>query len=339
MRFGLIGYGLWGRHHAASIVKAADAELAAIACGDDASFDAAKSDFPGIPVFRGYEQILSDQTIDAIDAVIPNHLHCEVAVAALDAGKHLLLEKPMALTEDECDRIIAAADRNNRVVTIGHEFRLSTQWGRIKRIIDNGDIGEPLYANVSLFRFPYRPGSGDWRYDESKVGSWTLEEPVHFFDSLMWYFEERGDPVSVQAFGSSRSGNPGMSENFTAILRWPGRLYGVVTQSLAGFEHHHVMEIVGTEGSIRTWWSGAMDRTREPEFEIKVLSKGRDTCETLVVPPSGELFELEEELKQAVAAFCEGKPIVSAAEARKRIIVCLQAERSLADGRELALSF
>ena len=339
MRFGLIGYGLWGKHHAASIQKAPGAELAAIACADDASEESAKTDFPDVPVFRGYDQILADLSIDAVDVVVPNFLHCEVAVAALNAGKHMLLEKPMALTADECDQIIAAANRNQRVVTIGHEFRLSTQWGRLKQAIDDGDIGEPLYANVSLFRFPYRPGSGGWRYDEKKVGSWTLEEPVHFFDSLMWYFEDWGDPASVHSFGSSRGDVPGMSDNFTAILRWPGQLYAVVTQSLAGFEHHHIMEIVGTEGSIRTWWSGTMDRTREPAFEIKIQSKGRDACETLSVPPSGELFELEEELRQAVIAFREGKPIVSAEEARKRIIVCLEAERSLLEGRELTLSF
>ena len=339
VRFGLIGYGLWGQHHAASIVKAPGAELAGIACGDGASTEAARKAHPDVPIHSDYRELLARDDIDAVDVVVPNHLHCEVAVAALDAGKHMLLEKPMALSVSECDQIIAAAKRNNRVVTIGHEFRLSTQWGTLKKIIDDGDIGEPLYANVSLFRFPYRPGAGSWRYEPGKVGSWTLEEPVHFFDNLMWYFEAWGDPVSVHSFGSSKDRAEGMSDNFTSILRWPGSLYAVVTQTLAGFEHHHIMEIVGSEGSIRTWWSGTMDRTWEPVFEIKVQRKGQDACETLSVPPSGELYELEEELRRAVEAFRDRKPIVSGEEARKRIIVCLEAERSLAEGKELALKF
>ena len=339
MKFGLIGYGLWGQHHAASIVKASGAELAAIACGDGASAEAAHKAYPDVPVYADYRELLARDDIDAVDVVVPNHLHCEVAVAALDAGKHMLLEKPMALSVDECDRIIAAAKRNDRVVTIGHEFRLSTQWGALKEIIDAGEIGEPLYANVSLFRFPYRPGAGSWRYEPGKVGSWTLEEPVHFFDSLMWYFEPWGDPVSVLSVGSSKDRAQGMSDNFTSILRWPGSLYAVVTQTLAGFEHHHIMEITGSRGSIRTWWSGTMDRTWEPTFEIKVQRKGQDACETLSVPPSGELYELEEELRRAVDAFRERKPIVSGEEARKRIIVCLEAERSLTEGKELALKF
>ncbi len=339
MKFGLIGYGLWGQHHAASIVKAPGAELGAIACGDGASAKAAHEAYPDVPIYGDYRELLAREDIDAVDVVVPNHLHCEVGVAALEAGKHMLLEKPMALSVDECDRIIETAKRNDRIVTIGHEFRLSTQWGALKQIIDAGEIGEPLYANVSLFRFPYRPGAGAWRYEPGKVGSWTLEEPVHFFDSLMWYFEPWGDPVSVLSVGSSKNRAEGMSDNFTSILRWPGSLYAVVTQTLAGFEHHHIMEITGSAGSIRTWWSGTMDRTWEPTFEIKVQRKGEDACETLSVPPSGELYELEEELRRAVEAFRERKPIVSGEEARKRIIVCLEAERSLTEGKELALKF
>ena len=82
-----------------------------------------------------------------------------------------------------------------------------------------------------------------------------------------------------------------------------------------------------------------MDRTRDPAFEIKVQRKGQKACEVLTVPPSGELFELEEELRRAVTAFRERKPIVSGEEARKRIIVCLEAERSLAEGKERPLAF
>jgi myo-inositol 2-dehydrogenase/D-chiro-inositol 1-dehydrogenase len=339
VRFGLIGYGLWGRHHAAAIAAAPGAELAAIACGDGVSAEAARAAYPDVPLYADYRELLAVDGIDAVDVVVPNHLHCEVGVAALKAGKDVLLEKPMALTAGECDRLIEAARRHGRVLTIGHEFRLSTQWGALKEIIERGDIGDPLYANVSLFRFPYRPGTGAWRYEPGKVGSWTLEEPVHFFDSLMWYFEPWGDPVSVLSIGSSKSRDAGMSDNFTSIVRWPGSLYAVVTQTLGGFEHHHIMEIVGTAGSIRTWWSGTMDRTREPVFEIKVQRKGQEACEVLKVPPSGELFELEEELRRAVKAFRDRKPIVSGEEARKRIIVCLEAERSLAEGKELALSF
>jgi myo-inositol 2-dehydrogenase/D-chiro-inositol 1-dehydrogenase len=339
LRLGLIGYGLWGRHHAQAIVKTPGATLAAIACAGAESAAAARADFPAVPVFRGYRPLLERADLDAIDIVVPNHRHAEIGVAALEAGKDVLLEKPMALTAAECDRLVEAATRHGRVLTIGHELRLSAQWGRVKTMVDQGEIGEPLYALVSLFRFPYRRGSGGWRYAAEQVGSWTLEEPVHFFDLLMWYFEQAGDPTSVLAAGSPRDRGPGMQSNFSAVIRWPGGLYGLVTHTLGGFEHHQVLEVVGREGSLRTWWSGTMDRTLHPTFELKVQRRGSEACETVAIAASGELFELEEELRQVVQGFRERRPIVAGAEARKRVILCVEAERSLAEGREVALRF
>lgn len=345
MRIGLIGYGLWGRHHAEAIVKAApDAELAAIACASERTAAAARERFPDLPIHRDYRALLDDRSIEAVDIVVPNHLHAEVGVAALQAGKHVLLEKPMALSVEGCDRLIAAAQGSGKVLTIGHEFRLSTQWGRIKTLIQEGAIGSPLYANVSLFRFPYRQGSGGWRYDRERVGSWILEEPVHFFDSVMWYFEALGDPDRLVAFGNGReqvdgSSRASMAHNFSTVVRWPAGEYAVITQSLAGFEHHHVMEVVGSDGSIRTWWSGAEDRTREPSFELKVKRAGAERAEALTLAASGELFELDEELRLVVDAFRTGRPIVSGEEARKRVLICLAAEQALAEGREVALDF
>jgi myo-inositol 2-dehydrogenase/D-chiro-inositol 1-dehydrogenase len=345
LKFGLIGYGLWGKHHAEAIVKAPGAELAAIACHSEATAAAARARFPELPVHVGYHELLADPSIEAVDIVVPNHMHEEVGIAALKAGKHVLLEKPMALSVKACDNLMAAAEASGKVLTIGHEFRLSTQWGKLKELVAEGAIGKPLYANVSLFRFPYRGGSGGWRYNRDQVGSWILEEPVHFFDSLMWYFEELGDPDRIVAFGNGRpapgtQGNESaMAHNFSSVMHWPGGAYAVITQSLAGFEHHHVMELVGTEGSIRTWWSGAEDRTREPAFEIKVQRAGQAKAEVLKVAASGELFELDLELCLVVDAFKAGRPIVSGEEARKRILICLAAEQALAGGREIKLDF
>jgi myo-inositol 2-dehydrogenase/D-chiro-inositol 1-dehydrogenase len=345
LRFGLIGYGLWGTHHAEAIAKAPGAELVAIACQSDKTAEAARKRFPDIAVYRDYNSLLADASIEAVDIVVPNHLHEEIGIAALKAGKHVLLEKPMALSVAACDHLIDAAKASGKVLSIGHEFRLSTQWGRLKELVADGTIGRPLYANVSLFRFPYRPGAGGWRYKRDLVGSWILEEPVHFFDSVMWYFEELGDPDRIVAFGNGRpapgtEGNASaMAHNFSAIMRWPGGAYAVITQSLAGFEHHHVMEIVGSEGSIRTWWSGAEDRTREPSFEIKVQRAGQQKAEKIEAVTSGELFELDQELCLAVEAFKANRPIVTGEEARKRILVCVAAEQALAEGREVELDF
>jgi len=339
MRFGLIGYGLWGRHHATAIRKAPGAVLAAIACRSEATAALARRDFPDVPVHLDYRDLLARADVDVADVVVPNHLHEEIGVAALDQGKDVLLEKPMAATAAQCDRLLAAARRSGRILTIGHELRLSTQWGRVKAIIDAGDIGEPRYALHTLFRFPYRPGAEGWRHDRSRVGSWILEEPVHAFDSLMWYLESHGDPVSILALGNGRRPEEGMEDNFTALLRFRGGAYAGVTETLAAFEYHHVTEVVGRDGAIRAWWSGTLDRTRRPAFELKVKRRGAAEAETVSLAASGELFELEAQLAQAVVAFRARRPLVSGEEARKRVIVCLEAERSLREGREIPLTF
>ena len=339
MRFGLIGFGAWGRLHAQAIRKAPGAILAAIACGSAAGAEAATRVYPQVAIHRDWRSLLVEGTIDAVDIVVPNHLHAEMAIAALEAGKCVLLEKPMAISIAECDRVVETVERTGGVLSVGHEFRLSTQWGAIKQLIEDRQIGHPLYAMVSLFRFPYRRGSGDWRYDQSRVGSWILEEPVHFFDMVMWWLEGCGNPASVQAFGNAKAARTGMNDNFSAVLRWENGAYAVITQTLAGFEHHHVVEVVGTEGAVRGWWSGAMDRTQTPKHGLSVQRRGRSACEMIEHAASGEVFELEQQLAAIVAAFDEGRSLVSAREARKRIVVCLEAERSLHEVRAIALQF
>jgi myo-inositol 2-dehydrogenase/D-chiro-inositol 1-dehydrogenase len=338
LRFGLIGYGLWGCHHATAIASAPDATLAAIACASEATAARAARDFPAVPVEIGYPRLLGRPDIDAVAIVVPNHLHAEVGVAALEAGKHVLLEKPMATTVADCDRLIAAARAAGRVLTIGHELRLSAQYGRIKALIDAGDIGTPQYLSFSLFRFPFRPGSGGWRYDATRVGSWILEEPFHFFDFAMWYFEHLGDPVSVLALGNTDRHGAAMSDHFTAILRFPGSVHAVITETLAGFEYHQTLHIAGSEGAIRSWWSGTLDRTLHPTFELRLERRGKGV-DTVSVERSGELVELGVQAREVIGAFARGRALVSGEEARKRIVVCLAAEASLREGHEVGLTF
>jgi myo-inositol 2-dehydrogenase/D-chiro-inositol 1-dehydrogenase len=320
----------------------ADATLSAICARSDAAAARARADFPDLTVYRDYRDLVVDAAVEVVDVVTPNHTHAEIGMAALAAGKDLLLEKPMATTVEGCDRLIAAARRNDRLINVGHELRLSSQWSTVKKLIDQGAIGRPAYANLSLFRRPYRPGEGGWRHDPGRVGSWILEEPVHFYDLIMWYFEACGDPLAVRATGTSSgraaaSGQPGMDDNFSSVLTFPRGRYATITQSLAGFEHHTLLEITGDDGALRTWWSGGDARALEPTFELKVMAKGAREPERLEIKSSGEVFELEEEIRQTVAAFRERRTLVSGEDARKRIAVCLAAERSVREAREIGL--
>lgn len=337
--FGLIGYGAWGRLHGEAIARAHGARLAAIACRTEATAAAARRDFPEVPVHLDYREVLARPEVEAVDIVLPNHLHAEVGVAALDQGKHVLLEKPLACSVEECDRLIAAARRSGQVLSVGHELRLSAQWGRIKALIDAGEIGEPRYALFGLFRFAYRRGAGGWRYQRDRVGSWILEEPVHAFDLVRWYFDGTGEPLSLHAWADAGAAGPAMPRSFSAVVRFARGGYAVITQTVGGFEYHQVVEVAGTEGAVRGWWSGALDRTREAAFALTVQRRGGATSEEIPVARSGEVFELEEQLARTVSAFRVGRPLVSGEEARKSVVMCIEAERSIREGGPVALRF
>src|SRR5262249_47344907 len=142
-----------------------------------------------------------------------------------------------------------------------------------KQLLDAGAIGQPLYALVELWRKPYRLGADGWRYDIGRVGNWILEEPIHFFDLARWYFSSCGEPISVfaQAHGK-QPGHPELHAHFTATLTFPTGAFAVIAQCLGGWEHHQIVKLSGTEGSLWASWSGAMDRTFQPTFSLKRLS-------------------------------------------------------------------
>jgi myo-inositol 2-dehydrogenase / D-chiro-inositol 1-dehydrogenase len=102
VRFGLIGYGLFGKHHAAAIQRATNAELVGIAVRSESSRTVAGAEHPRVTIHEHYEELLARDDVDVIDIVVPNHLHFPMALAALKSGKHVLLEKPMALTVEQC---------------------------------------------------------------------------------------------------------------------------------------------------------------------------------------------------------------------------------------------
>jgi myo-inositol 2-dehydrogenase/D-chiro-inositol 1-dehydrogenase len=333
VRFGLIGYGAWGSHHARAIVETERAELAAIAAHSEASQAAARAAHPGVRVVGDWRELLGDPSIEAVDVVLPTHLHHSVGCAALAAGKHLLMEKPMAATEAECADLIACARQHGRLLAVGHELRLSSLWGRIKALIEAGAIGEPQYALIELWRRPYRQGAGGWRYDISRVGNWILEEPIHFFDLARWYFAGLGDPVTVSARANSRqAGHPELQDNFSAFVDFPGGAYAVISHTLSAFEHHQTVKLTGTRGALWARWSGALDRATDPLCSLQHFD-GETVHPLAITRPAGEVFELAQEIDALAGAIREGTPLPATGEdGLWSVALCLRAQASVERG-------
>lgn len=336
MRVAIIGFGGWGQVHAASVHKLPDHELTAIACNTEKTASLARERYPEAQVFTNYRDALKHPAVEAVHIVVPSYLHLEVTLAALESGKHVILEKPMALSLEEADRLLEATKATDRVVTVVHELRVSQQWSAVRNAIAEGRIGKPRYALLNLFRFPYRTGAAGWRYIPEQVGSWVLEEPIHFIDLLLWYFRELGPPRSVSAFVNPDE--TALSRDFTAVFRFDDGAHGVISQTLSAFEHHQVVEVAGTNGAIRSLWSGAMDRTDHPEFSLWIRSGAEGTPERISFPGnSGELFEIESYLDRALHAFTEGQSLYTVEQERELIRLCLAAEESARTGSTVEL--
>jgi myo-inositol 2-dehydrogenase / D-chiro-inositol 1-dehydrogenase len=332
MKIGLIGYGAWGSHHADAIVETPGLELVRICAQSEESRAAARQKL-GVPVTADYRELLATPGLEAVDIVLPTDMHHEVAGASLRAGKHVLLEKPMALTTEQCEDLIAVARQADRTLYVAHEFRLSTQWGRMRNLIAEGVVGEVQAVTVDLFRFPYRLGSQGWRHNAKRVGSWVLEEPIHFFDLVCWWLREAGAPVTVYARASRLpSTADGLWDNIAAVLDFPTGAHATLTQNLAIAEHHLIAKVAGTKGALIARWDGEADRTTKPSATLQLFD-GRE-MKHLPIESSGEFFELRSELAHIVDV-CrkQAKPVISAEEAALAVKVSWAAEHSIRSGQ------
>lgn len=332
LRFGLVGWGRWGACHAEAIRREPGAELAAVAVSSAESARRVAAEL-GMPAFGDYREMLGrgDLGLDVVDVVAPNWLHGEIALAALEAGCHVLIEKPLATTLAACDAVLETARRRERVVAVGHELRLSPLWGRLKVEIDAGRIGRPLSCAIRLWRRSFRPGSAGWRHDPARVGSWILEEPIHFFDLARWYLAELGEPTAVYARAAGRQAE--LDDSLAAIVSFPNGGFAGISQTTAGAEHHLLAEVVGSDASLRLVWSGASDRSEEPAYRLE-MTIGDEAREIVVDETPTETGDLRAEIAAVARCLAEGtSPPADGHDGRWAVRLCLASEESARTGQ------
>jgi predicted dehydrogenase len=155
-------------------------------------------DFSQIRQYERIDEALADREIDAIDICLPTDLHATMAIAALNAGKHVLVEKPLALNEAQAESVLRAAELSGKILMTGQVLRFLPAYAAAARIVKSGEIGP---VRMALFRrHCARPSWGGWLTDPARSGGGIFDLLIHDVDYSISLF---GEPQSITAAGSA----------------------------------------------------------------------------------------------------------------------------------------
>ena len=177
----LLGAGFMASAHATSYAAIEGAEVRVV-CGLEADRVRALADRLGAEASDDWEVAIAAPGVDAVDVCLPTPLHRPVTTRALAAGKHVLLEKPVALTLEDADAIGAAASASGRVLMVGHVLRFMPEIAELRRVVASGELGRPLAATAIRLSPP--ADWNDWMGDPARSGGTLVDLAIHDFDIL-----------------------------------------------------------------------------------------------------------------------------------------------------------
>ncbi len=185
IRVGVIGTGFANVVHIPAFQSCPDTEVVAICSGHRANAERTAASF-GIPrVYDDHTGLVNDPEVDAVAIVSPPVYHAEQSIAALEAGKHVLCEKPTAMNVAEAEAMLAAARSSGKTAMIAHEFRYTATRAYARSLLENGYIGKPTIVNVKMFTQPFIvPRPWGWLADERMGGGYIFALGSHFIDAI-----------------------------------------------------------------------------------------------------------------------------------------------------------
>jgi xylose dehydrogenase (NAD/NADP) len=225
-----------------AIIKSENSQLYAVASGDPDKRKECKDLFDCSVIYSGYDQLLDDPDVQAVYVPLPNSLHKEWALKAMEKGKHVLCEKPIALNADDCLEMMEAAQKHGVLLMEAFMYHYTDRIRKVNEIVASGEIGTVTYIQSTFRFFLNRPNTikvrpelgGGSLYD---VGSY----PVNFVGMITKQLPESCVSQSVL--------DNGVDTIFSAVLKYPG---GIIASVNSGFNAFNQMnsEIVGTKGRI-----------------------------------------------------------------------------------------
>ncbi len=225
INFAVVGYGMMGATHISILKKNPRAHLAALVENDPSKLKSAtqgnigkapESDLlEGVQIFSTLDEMLAATEVDCVSICLPTHLHRRFTVQALEAGKHVICEKPMAISLEDCDAMIEAAERNQRQLFIAQCIRFWPEYDILKQLKDTGELGKlvsVIFRRVSAS--PFWAGPKSWFADPTKSGGCVFDLHVHDLDFINYLF---GRPASVfsQGYSGPSGGNEAVMTQYT----------------------------------------------------------------------------------------------------------------------------
>jgi predicted dehydrogenase len=332
-RVGLIGLGYWGPNYARVLSELPDGELVSACDLDSGALELVRTRYPSVAVTTDHEEVLQDPTVDAVVIATPTATHAELALAGLSAEKHVLCEKPLAMSVEECTELIAAAGAADRVLMVGHTFIFNPAVRRMKDLIAAGELGEVLYAHAS------RTGLGPIRQDVNALWDLASHDISILVDLLA------ADPVQVAAHGGSYL-RPGVEDVAFLSLRFDDSVmanlhvswldpYKVRKVTVIGDRRMIVFDDVAADEKLKLFDRGASYEAPASE------ARGSEYGEYTAIVRDGDILipklPAAEPLKEEVAHFLHccrtgSQPETDGASGRRVVAVLEAASESLRQG-------
>ena len=324
VNYGVIGLGFFGEKHSEVLAEIPQANLYALCTRTESRLAELAERFGVEKTYTDYNEMLADPELEAVSVVTMYDQHREPALAALQAGKHVFLEKPMASTLEDCQAIVQAAERAPGFFMVGHICRFNPRYAAAKEAIAAGRIGKivSMYARRNI---PAWVGADVL----PKIGP-IIGDGVHDTDLMLWYSGAKVTSAYAQTVNVRGLKNPDLG---WTMYRFDSGAVGVLENAWflpdnTPFQIDERMEIIGTEGSIHI-------HETHPNFSI-LDADGWHCPDTTYWPEiRGQLpGALREELAYFVNCVASGQrpSVITPAESMAAVQACLAAEQSAATG-------
>ena len=323
LRWGVLGTALINRRLIPAMRAARRSVVAAVASREESRASSYAQEWQIPTVHRSYEALLKDPRVDAVYIPLPNTMHVEWTLRALDAGKHVLCEKPLALTPSDVDRVAAVAKARERVVAEAFMYRHEPLIARVLQLARTGTVGT-LTSISSGFTFVLdRPN--DVRFDTA-LGGGSLWD-VGCYGVSAARLIAGAEPVEV--FGWATLGPTGIDQAFTGLLKFPGGLVATVHSAFTA-AYRTWIDIAGTEGVLR------VTSPFKPTMRETVEVTHGDTVSHHHVEGSPLLYVRQ--IEDFVASAIDGRvPTVSLADSRGNAAALAALAESSRAGRPVQL--